>query len=62
MFAQVKTLGRSRMTPAAKPAAVPNEGDVVWVCPAGLVVCPAGLPCKGQFQELSSPYCMYCDI
>eukprot|EP00434_Breviolum_minutum_P024422 symbB.v1.2.021569.t1/scaffold1869.1/size97865/3 len=29
MFAQVKTLGRSRMTPAAKPAAVPNEGDVV---------------------------------
>ena len=39
MFAQVKTLGRSRMTPAAKPAAVPNEGDVVWVCPVGLLIC-----------------------
>lgn len=29
LLAKVKTLGRSRMTPAAKPAAVPNEGDVV---------------------------------
>lgn len=62
--AQVKTLGRSRMTPAAKPAAVPNEGDVVWVCPAGrfagrVVLHGYGL-CNGQFRELSPPYCMYC--